>query len=271
VRRFVLLRDAPVRRAFGWAALLVLGLPLGIALTLAMMFLFYGMMTLRVRGDTSGIFKAVSAIITGVVTAVALIMGAVQTGGRLRRLKKPCGTVTIGLDGVLVKEDETVDLVRWSDVADVRHSERASCVTLELEGGKKRDLVIAQPSQFAREARKARDRAAELSGRQRLSVLSLGSDDQSQWLTRVKEATRAEGYRDEPVTEEALVAVLEDPAQSADQRLGAALALAHSEVYRPRVRVAAETTVEPDLAEALEEVSNGEVNEPTLRRALARK
>jgi len=271
VRRFVLLRDAPVRRAFGWTALLVLGLPAGIALTLGAMFLTYGMMSLRVRGDTSGLFQGATAVFTGLAVAVGLIMGAVQSGRRLRHLKKPCGTVTVGLDGVLVKEDETAELVRWSDVLDVRHSEGAPCVTLELEGGSERDLYVTQPRQLAKEARKARGRAAELGGRQRLSVLSLGSDDQSQWLTRVKAASRAEDYRNEPVTEEALVAVLEDPAQTTDQRLGAALALSHSEVHRARVRVAAETTAEPDLAEALEEVGNGDISESTLQRALAKK
>ncbi|MBW2460881.1 MAG: hypothetical protein JRH11_04495 [Deltaproteobacteria bacterium] len=66
-----------------------------------------------------------------------------------------------------------------------------------------------------------------------------------------------------------LIRIAEDPTADAEQRIGAALALATaSDALRARVRVAAETAARPALADAVTEAVEGDVDVKPLKRAL---
>jgi len=87
-------------------------------------------------------------------------------------------------------------------------------------------------------------------------------------MKRVRYATQPGNYRVDAVTEDTLLEVLDDPAQSPTHRIGAALAL--SSGNRPRIQAAAEETADPALASALTEAAEGELTLDTLERLVKR-
>lgn len=93
-----------------------------------------------------------------------------------------------------------------------------------------------------------------------------------EWRTSLRRALEsAEGYRDEPLTREALLRVLASPAAPAERRLGAALALApdrHAGSHES-VLAAALACANPRLRIALEQAAEGDLDEAALDEAVA--
>ena len=93
-----------------------------------------------------------------------------------------------------------------------------------------------------------------------------------EWRTSLRRALEsAEGYRDEPLTREALLRVLASPAAPAERRIGAALALTpESHVgSQESVLAAALACANPRLRIALEQAAEGDLDEAALDEALA--
>ncbi len=95
-----------------------------------------------------------------------------------------------------------------------------------------------------------------------------------QWRTSLTSALEsAEGYREEPLTREALLRVLASPAAPAEQRIGAALALTLTLDRQPAAQEivldAAFACANPRLRIALEKAAEGELDEAALDEAIA--
>jgi hypothetical protein len=93
-----------------------------------------------------------------------------------------------------------------------------------------------------------------------------------EWRTSLRRALEsAEGYRDEPLTREALLRVLASPAAPAERRIGAALALTpdrHAGTQES-VLAAALACANPRLRIALEQAADGDLDEAALDEAIA--
>jgi hypothetical protein len=93
-----------------------------------------------------------------------------------------------------------------------------------------------------------------------------------QWRASLRQALEsAEGYREEPLTREALLRVLASPAAAAERRIGAALALTperHAGAQES-VLAAALACANPRLRIALEQAAEGDLDEAALDEAIA--
>lgn len=82
--------------------------------------------------------------------------------------------------------------------------------------------------------------------------------------------TAVGGYRDPAVMTQSLAAVVEDPAEHPERRVGAALALAESgPEARHRISLAADACADPSLARALKAAAGQRIDEEALQRASA--
>ena len=93
-----------------------------------------------------------------------------------------------------------------------------------------------------------------------------------QWRASLRQALEnAEGYREEPLTREALLHVLASPAAPAERRLGAALALTPDgqSGAHESVRAAAFACANPRLRIALEKAADGDLDDAALDEAIA--
>ncbi len=97
-----------------------------------------------------------------------------------------------------------------------------------------------------------------------LPPVAANIDEDVQILRR----TRERGYREIPVTREALWTLVEDPSASPRSRARAAVALRVSTEEAPRLRVAAAGTANPELSELLDAAACGD--EAELKRQLAK-
>lgn len=104
------------------------------------------------------------------------------------------------------------------------------------------------------------------------ALLARGDRAVGEWRREVARLLGEASYRARAVDEDGVAAVLADPRGDADARLGAAIALMAkpSEQARTRVRIAAETTADPDVRRALEAIAEGEAEDAELEVAVAK-
>jgi hypothetical protein len=179
-------------------------------------------------------------------------------------------TVHVGTDGLTIR-GLWRRYLPYSRI--VRLREAGARVLVELRSGGTVILPVLPASRGLmrriEEARATRGRSAAAAA----SALAPEDRPVGQWRADLaKLVSPSADYREASVTTEDLAAVAEDAAQPAQQRIGAALALASSEDRGPRerVRIAARATEDPDLRAALEEAAEGEVAPSRLRRLSAR-
>lgn len=103
------------------------------------------------------------------------------------------------------------------------------------------------------------------------AVLQRGDRSFEQWVAEVKASSLKPSYRDASLADQ-LVRVAEDPLAHPDVRTVAAagVAVAGSVDHRSRVRVAASECAHPELAEALERASKGDIDVMRLRKVRRR-
>lgn len=121
-------------------------------------------------------------------------------------------------------------------------------IVLDPESSAVRDAVLAriEEARAAAAARPEGQRLAELLRRAASSFTALRA-----MAARLLDASL--GFRDATVTESEVVALLEDPVATAEQRIAAAIALAaQKESGKARVRVAAAACASPKLCVALD-------------------
>lgn len=95
-----------------------------------------------------------------------------------------------------------------------------------------------------------------------------------EWRASLRQALEStEGYREEPLTREALLRVLASPAAPAERRIGAALALTltpdRNATAQESVVAAALSCANPRLRIALEQAADGDLDEAALDEAIA--
>lgn len=186
------------------------------------------------------------------------------------------GKVDIGSDGIFVDLRDKKRFVPFSDIVEASvyrenaMGKRFVGVALAMRSGEPMKLPIGE-DQFG-----AGDRAAALSAAlteaikafQRnaapddAALLLRGDRSVAAWandLRRIGEGANA-GPRDAPIDPDRLLRIAESPAATAEARAGAAIALRAKldAEGKKRLRIAAESTVSPDLADALSAAAEGD-------------
>lgn len=268
MRTWPLLRNAHVTRAVGCIGISIAVPTVGLAFTLLVAAIPVLLGTFA--PDFMGLALALSVALW-LSTAAAVGWAALRLAQRSARARLRSGSVAVGADGVAVRRLWKTHFLPWTAITDVRRDETTGAVVLERVEGPPEALLVKDSLALEEVARNTRRAFESRSKSARLRVLGLEGRVDRSWVARAKQATQTGTYREEAVTQEGLLGVLEDAAQAPEQRIAAALALstAAPEVTR-RVRVAVEETAEPKLAEALEQAVDGDVKLRSLRRAVER-
>ncbi len=186
------------------------------------------------------------------------------------------GKVDIGSDGIFIDLRDKKRFVPFSDIVEATvyredaMGKRFVGVALALGSGEPMKLPIGE-DQFG-----AGDRAAALSAALTSAIeafrrnaapddaalLLRGDRSVAAWandLRRIGEGANA-GPRDAPIDPDRLLRIAESPAATAEARAGAAAALRAKldAEGKKRLRIAAESTVSPDLADALSAAAEGD-------------
>jgi len=213
----------------------------------------------------------------GIPLPVVLVFGGVAYGSlRLARrcfLRVRVLDVAVGRDGVLVPQvlgrarRISLDEIVSTDVAD-------NAITITT---KRRPLVLRAANR--QQARALADAISEAmsrytsTSRADRTILQRDGRSAAEWTAHLRDlAGRARTYRSGFELAD-LIAIAEDPVTSAEDRVAAALIVARiDDQHRPRLRIAAEGTVDGDLRAAmLSAVEQGIVEDDALRGLGARK
>lgn len=220
--------------------------------------------------DYSGLALALSFALW-LATASAVAWGALRLASGMTRARVRTGSMALGADGFAVRRWWRTRFTGWKQVDQIELVASTREVALELADGRVERLLVSDPNALRDQLVQAKRRFDAATRTSDVHALRCEGTPGSAWVERAKALTRAPGYRDEAVSEDELLSVLEDAGQSPEQRVGAMLALSTSTpATLQRVRVAIDETVAPDLAEALEQASAGDVEPRALRRALRR-
>lgn len=228
------------------------GLPLGLLVTLPLVLILED---LGVRS------LALVALFPVDMVVLALLLG---------RALRPA-EIVVGTDGVLVRRPFSTRYLPYSsfDRIDV-HGNRLRFVSneneifLRLKG--ELELVLAA----AHRIREARAKGEPGASQARLrELLNRKGRSFAEWRKALSGLLQGGTYRDATVTEDVLLAVLENPSEDRDRRLGAAMLLrVAAPEAAPRIRIAAETSADDELRAALERAAEEELDDATLERAL---
>lgn len=174
------------------------------------------------------------------------LLGVVVT--RAQKLRAPWGDLAIGRDGIAWEGWLGRRFVPWTTVFGMKRT--AEELRLQWEGGTAK-IGLDEPAvahAAAAAAHEAADSPLEIPD-------ALETRDPTAWLAKVRGLT-AGSYRDQVVSDEALLRVLEHPATPPLPRLGAALALAKREPAK--VRVVIDDLADDEAKRALEAALTGE-------------
>jgi len=178
------------------------------------------------------------------------------------------GTAAIGDDGVRLTGLFLERFVSWLALEEVTVVDNGYRVLLQLRDGRKLGFRVPEAREFRKALLERRAAVLERSPASPINAFRDATGDLPRWAERAREVISG-GYRSEVATPDVLIRVAEDPTANAEQRIGAALALSNApEALRARVRVAAEATARPGLADAMTESVEGEVDVNLLKRAL---
>ncbi len=209
--------------------------------------------------------------LAGVLLLLGAMIAAMYPLHRLRkRLLRPFSErekVAVGADGVRITWFRRRRFVPYADIRAVRVIEVRKQVVIE-HGEEQLAFRPEDPKAVARAIEEGRAAWQAAEAVPALRAFDAEGDDLERWRDAARAAADG-GLRDEAATPERLVALAEDPRSAPSQRVAAALALATArEPLRVRVRVAAESTASPDLAEAMKKAVEGDIDVGTLERAL---
>jgi hypothetical protein len=267
LKRWPLLRNAWLARVTGCLGLTVALATFGLAATLLVASMPV-LLAAKLAPSMLGVAVAMS-IVLWLASAVGVAWGWLSLAKSASSLRLKSGSLLMGEDGLTVRRYFSAKFIAWSRVREVTAEPSAHTVIVELQDGSRQVLLVSDPLALVASARRLRDRYAATRKSPRLRVLACDGRPHRDWIERARSATQEQPYREEVVTEELLLDVVEDVTQLPEQRLGATLALARSapEVVR-RVRIAAESTANPELAEALERALDDQLDPKQARRAV---
>lgn len=241
----------------GGAILAVLAFAVPMGLMAMFVLLFDGMFST---------FAAVALAIAVAVGAGATIGKMIQKRARQRRKATDHPHVAVGADGIAIRADTSHRFHPWASVAGVRR-EGGRHVVIDLVQGPPEKVLVRDLAALERAVVEGQRRYETSHRSVRLRVLEPEGELDGDWVQRAKGARLEPAYRVESPSEDSLLEVLEDVAQTPAQRLGAALALSGApSALERRVRLAIQDTADPELSRALEEAAAGELQPTTLRR-----
>jgi hypothetical protein len=205
---------------------------------------------------------AVAALLT--VTAAAIFSQARRSLGPTE--------VLLGVDGISVLSGRRPRFVPWRELRGARLVRFD--IVLTLRSGEHLRIPVTTPDPArdgalvadlrAEIARTPEDRSAEVTALQR------GGRDVEQWRDALRAlASRSSAYRGSALDHDELARALAARDVAAEQRVGAAIALAAiGEEGRTRVRVAAASSADLPLREALADIAEERWVPATIRRAV---
>ncbi len=207
----------------------------------------------------------------GGIAGIALAyIGGDRLNERVRRLRAPIGSASIGGDGFRWRHFGKTEFVKWAVVRDVE--QRGANVALHVEGREPVVLLVREAKSFADAAREALVRYHDASAPETIGALEFADESVFDWLGRARALLRRGSYREADVGEEQCVRVAIDPRAPAEQRIGSAAALSRaSDDVRNRVRVAIAETADPVIANALEDALEGRDDDAAMRKAMGKR
>jgi hypothetical protein len=202
-------------------------------------------------GVDSGIVALLAVPGALVGLALAYIAGD-RLNERVRRLRAPIGSASIGADGIRWRRLRRTEFVSWSHVRDIE--QRGQVVVVHAQGRGEVALQLGEADAFATAARDTMLRYREGEAAEPIAAFEFTGERVADWIGRARGLLQNNSYRDADVGEERCVRVAIDPRAPVAQRIGGAAALSNaSEEARQRVRVAIEATADPEIANALED------------------
>lgn len=218
-------------------------------------------------GDWGRSVNGLGALYAGVFLFLAL-RGAVQA------FLAPA-TLTIGADGVKIEQNARTTFLPFSTITTWTIEEDG--VSFVLRSGqviKARGRHLRIDSKAAAVFTRLQEaRRVHLEGRgseEARARLVRGARSMSDWRASLRELLDQDGYRTTSLSEDDLLRLLDSPDETAESRLGAALALRHQapEETRKRLRVAADTCANPRLRVAFESLASDKDDDAVLLAAL---
>ncbi|MDC0743488.1 hypothetical protein [Polyangium mundeleinium] len=180
--------------------------------------------------------------------------------------------IVVGTDGVLVRHPFSKTYLPYASLGHVATEgdrlrlfpKNEDDATLQMQG--EPALVVAAASRI--EEARAAGAAGDSPARVR-ELLDRKGRTLAEWRKALFGLLQGGDYRNATVTDEALLAVLEDPGEDRGRRIGAAMILRiAAPEAAPRIRIAAETSADEELRAALESAAEEELDDATLERAL---
>lgn len=217
-------------------------------------------------------FSNLAGVGAGVLTLIGASVYLSQVDDWIRRKAlQPAvnrGTLTLGDDGLLLAGLFLSRFIPYATVEGISVGD-GGYVLVRRHGARPVRFRVGDTSAVFEAVSERLSASRQRDPAPPVSSLREASSGLANWIDRARNVI-AGGYRDEIATPEALMRVAEDPASDAEQRIGAALALADApEPMRVRVRVAAEAAARPHVGEAMTQAIDGDVDVGVLKRALS--
>lgn len=178
--------------------------------------------------------------------------------GMRRAFRAP--EITVGDDGVLVKRNLLRRFVPRSEISLVSAAHGRGLVIERTDG----ERIVVAGSLIDDARRSAIGRVIEeragprAASADRLAHYDRAGRDVAAWREHLARAMQQGSYRENAATVDEAVAVLRSAQASAEQRIGAALALRVAGEPKERIRVAAEAAADERVREALDAVAEAE-------------
>ncbi|MDC3960847.1 hypothetical protein [Polyangium jinanense] len=211
------------------------------------------------------------ANLKGLLLGFGLAMGTATLTLLIVRAWKP-PEIVVGTDGVLVRRPFSKTYIPYSSVDHLEMDgdrlrlfpKNPDDAVVQVKG--EPELVLAAASRI--EEARAAGGASAAHARVR-ELLDRKGRSLAEWRTALTELLQGGDYRNASITEEALLAVLQDSAEDRGRRIGAAMLLrVAAPEAAPRIRIAAEASADDELRAALERAAEEELDDATLERAL---
>lgn len=201
------------------------------------------------------------------ILSVSFVLTAIAYAGLKRASDAP--TVSVGADGLAVKRFRTERCPR-SAIGGTRFARVDGPLVIDRQGAGPLviDQVNADPAALIAVAGECARRLGDRTEVARAAAFERGSRDVREWKAAVRGALDA-GYRNAGASIDDANAVLASPAATVEQRLGAAVALRIAGEPPERIRIAAQSAVDPRVRVAFEAIAE-DADDVKVERALKR-
>lgn len=204
--------------------------------------------------------EPVQSLICVVITA----LWSMALGGAVLAARRE---VTVGRDGLRVAGAFGSETTLFADVTEIVRTD-SGLELVKKDGTRKKIRLDVRGPVAEAIARRVRDAfgSGAIDGASAAALLGRAGRAIGEWREALRTAVAGTGFRDEPIADEKLVSVLEDPTAAPDARVGAALALSErsSPELARKIRVAAEACAAPRMRVALSSLADGAPDEDAI-------